>query len=98
MRMTGKHISLADAAGLIPDGAVVSVSSSSGLGCPDLMLKAIGERFEATGHPRDLTTLHPIAAGDMSGIKGVDYIARKGLLKRSSEAPILPVRRAPNRR
>ncbi|UIJ94956.1 acyl CoA:acetate/3-ketoacid CoA transferase [Sinorhizobium meliloti] len=82
MRMTGKHISLADAAGLIPDGAVVSVSSSSGLGCPDLMLKAIGERFEATGHPRDLTTLHPIAAGDMSGIKGVDYIARKGLLKK----------------
>ncbi|APG86291.1 coenzyme A transferase [Sinorhizobium americanum CCGM7] len=77
-----KHISPAEAAALIPDGAVVSVSSSSGLGCPDLMLKAIGERFEATGHPRDLTTLHPIAAGDMSGIKGVDYIARKGLLKR----------------
>jgi propionate CoA-transferase len=46
------------------------------------MLKAIGERFEATGHPRDLTTLHPIAAGDMSGIKGVDHIARKGLLKK----------------
>ena len=46
------------------------------------MLKAIGERFDATGHPRDLTTLHPIAAGDMSGIKGVDHIAKKGLLKR----------------
>ncbi|OAP38907.1 CoA-transferase [Sinorhizobium glycinis] len=77
-----KHISPAEAAALIPDGAIVSVSSSSGLGCPDLMLKAIGERFAATGHPRDLTTLHPIAAGDMSGIKGVDYIAKKGLLKK----------------
>ncbi len=77
-----KHITPAEAAALIPDGAVVSVSSSSGLGCPDLMLKAIGERFDATGHPRDITTLHPIAAGDMSGIKGVDHIARKGLLKR----------------
>ncbi|MDL2407150.1 acyl CoA:acetate/3-ketoacid CoA transferase [Rhizobium calliandrae] len=76
-----KHITPAEAAALIPDGATVSVSSSSGLGCPDLMLKAIGERFEATGHPRDLTTLHPIAAGDMSGIKGVDHIAKKGLLK-----------------
>ncbi|ANM03864.1 Coenzyme A transferase protein [Rhizobium phaseoli] len=76
-----KHLTPAEAAALIPDDAVVTVSSSSGLGCPDLMLKAIGERFEATGHPRDLTTLHPIAAGDMSGIKGVDYIARKGLLK-----------------
>ena len=76
----GKHISPAEAAGLIPDGAIVSVSSSSGLGCPDLMLKAIGERFEATGHPKNITTLHPIAAGDMSGIKGIDHIARKGLL------------------
>ena len=77
-----KHITPAEAAALIPDGAIVSVSSSSGLGCPDLMLKAIGERFDETGHPRNLTTLHPIAAGDMSGIKGVDHIAKKGLLKR----------------
>jgi len=95
-----KHLTPAEAAALIPDGAVVTVSSSSGLGCPDLMLKAIGERFEATGHPRDLTTLHPIAAGDMSGIKGIDHIARKGLLKRiiggsypsgpsSSEPPLI---------
>jgi propionate CoA-transferase len=75
-----KVISPAEAAALIADGAIVSVSSSSGLGCPDLMLKAIGERFEATGRPRGLTTLHPIAAGDMSGIKGVDHIARPGLL------------------
>ncbi|WP_081159021.1 acyl CoA:acetate/3-ketoacid CoA transferase [Ensifer aridi] len=83
MRMTmSKHVSPADAAALIPDGAIVSVSSSSGLGCPDLMLKAIGEHFDATGHPRGLTTLHPIAAGDMSGIKGVDYIAKRGLLKK----------------
>lgn len=77
-----KHITLAEAAALIPDGATVSVSSSSGLGCPDLMLKAIGERFDATGHPKNITTLHPIAAGDMSGIKGIDHIAKQGLLKR----------------
>ena len=95
-----KHITLAEAAKLIPDDAVVSISSSSGLGCPDATLKAIGERFEATGHPRNLTTLHPIAAGDMSGIKGVDYLARPGLLKKiiggsypsgpsSSEPPLI---------
>lgn len=75
-----KHITPAQAAALIPDHAVVTVSSSSGLGCPDLMLRAIGEHFDATGHPRNLTTLHPIAAGDMSGIKGIDHIAKKGLL------------------
>src|SRR3954469_14985975 len=95
-----KVVAAAEAAKLIPDGAVVSVSSSSGLGCPDLVLKAIGERFEACGHPRGLTTLHPIAAGDMSGIKGIDHIAKKGLLKKilggsypsgpsSSEPPLI---------
>ena len=77
-----KHITLSEAAALIPDGAIVTVSSSSGLGCPDLMLKAIGERFLATGYPTGLTTLHPIAAGDMSGIKGIDHIAKPGLLKK----------------
>ncbi len=78
----GKVISLAAAARLIPDGAVVSVSSSSGLGCPDATLRAIGERFERCGAPRGLTTIHPIAAGDMYGIDGIDHIARQGLLNR----------------
>ncbi len=75
-------LSAADAARLIPDGAVVTVSASSGLNCPDAVLKAVGERFEAEGRPRDLTTLHPIAAGDMYGIPGIDHIARPGLLAR----------------
>jgi acyl CoA:acetate/3-ketoacid CoA transferase len=77
-----KVLTADEAAALIPDGATVTVSSSSGLGCPDAVLAAIGRRFEASGHPRNLTTLHPIAAGDMYGIKGVDHIARPGLLAR----------------
>jgi len=77
-----KVISLEEAGALIPDRAVVSVSSSSGLGCPDAVLGAIGRRFAATGAPRDLTTLHPIAAGDMYGIAGIDHLAVPGLLKR----------------
>src|SRR5579863_9592319 len=71
-----------EAAGLIPDGAIVTVSSSSGLGCPDAVLAAIGRRFDAAGHPRDITTLHPIAAGDMWGIAGVDHLAKPGCLAR----------------
>ena len=78
----GKIVSLADAAALIQDGATVTVSSSSGLGCPDALLEAIGARFTATGHPRDLTTIHPIAAGDMYGIAGIDHLAQSGLLRR----------------
>jgi len=79
---TTKHISLDAAAQQIPNDAVVTVSSSSGLGCPDAVLRAIGERFAATGAPRNLTTLHPIAAGDMYGIDGMDHLAQPGLLRR----------------
>lgn len=76
----GKVVSAAEAVGRIADGAVVTVSSSSGLGCPDAVLAALGARFAAEGHPRDLTMLHPIAAGDMYGIKGIDHIAQDGLI------------------
>jgi acyl CoA:acetate/3-ketoacid CoA transferase len=72
----------AEAARLIPDGATVAVNSSSGLCCPDAVLAAIGARFASEGHPRGLTTVHPIAAGDFFGTPGVDHIARPGLLAR----------------
>jgi propionate CoA-transferase len=75
-------LSASEAARLIPDGAIVTVSSSSALGCPDATLEAIGARFDAEGHPRNLTTLHPIAAGDMWGVKGIDHIAKPGCLAR----------------
>lgn len=77
-----KVLTAREAAELIHDGDVVTVSSSSGLGCPDAVLEGIGQRFEETASPRGLTTLHPIAAGDMYGIKGIDHLARPGLLSK----------------
>ena len=77
-----KVVSAGEAAALIRDGDVLTVSSSSGLGCPDAALAAIGARFAREGHPRDLTALHPIAAGDMYGIRGMDHLAQPGLLKK----------------
>lgn len=72
-----------EAGALISDGAVVTVSSSSGLGCPDAVLRGIGERFAATGSPKGITSVHPIAAGDTSGIAGIDHLVRPGLLRRA---------------
>jgi acyl CoA:acetate/3-ketoacid CoA transferase len=81
--MTAPRIVTADeAARLIPDEAIVTVSSASALGCPDAVLAAIGQRFQTEGHPRNITSLHPIAAGDMYGVKGIDHIAIDGLLGR----------------
>jgi propionate CoA-transferase len=75
-------LTAAEAVELIPNNAVVCINSSSGLHCPDAVLRALGERFEATGAPVGLTTIHPIAAGDMYGVLGIDHIARPGLLQR----------------
>jgi len=75
-------LSAAEAVGHISTGSTVSVSSSSGLGCPDDVLRALGERYAATGEGGDLTLLHPIAAGDMYGIDGVDHLTAPGQIRR----------------
>ncbi len=77
-----KIVTAAEAAKLIADEAIVAVNSSSGLCCPDAVLKAIGARYAAEKHPQSLTMLHPIAAGDMFGIGGVDHLAQAGLIDR----------------
>ena len=80
---------------LIPDGAVVTVV---------LVQRPRLPRRRARRHrralrrrraiPRNLTTLHPIAAGDMCGIKGIDHLAKPGLL-RAGARRLLPVRARP---
>ncbi|HEY8741204.1 MAG TPA: CoA-transferase, partial [Candidatus Dormibacteraeota bacterium] len=75
-------LSAREAADLIDDDDVITVSSSSALGCPDSVLAGIGQRYEETSHPSNLTSVHPIAAGDMYGVKGIDHIARPGLLRK----------------
>ncbi|RZL84134.1 MAG: acyl CoA:acetate/3-ketoacid CoA transferase [Rhodococcus sp. (in: high G+C Gram-positive bacteria)] len=79
---TPRVLTARQAADLVRDGDVVTVSSSSGLGCPDAVLAGLGQRYEETRTPKNLTSVHPIAAGDMWGIKGIDHIARPGLLAR----------------
>ena len=77
-----KQVTVEEAVSAVSDGAVVAVNSSSGLCCPDAILQALGNRFDETGHPIDLTTIHPIAAGDFFGTKGIDHIAKTGCLGR----------------
>ncbi len=75
-------VTAAEAVAHVPTGAIVSVSSSSGLGCPDAVLRALGERYAQTGEGGDLTTIHPIAAGDMYGVDGIDHLMAPGQVRR----------------
>ena len=66
----------------IPSDSVVSISSSSALGCPDFVLAALGKRYEQTSEPKNLTFVSPIAAGDMYGVKGIDHVSQVGLISK----------------
>ena len=79
--MVAKIVTAGEAVAKIANGAVVAVNSSSGLCCPDAVLAAMGARFADENAPRDLTMIHPIAAGDMFGTPGVDHIAEPGQIK-----------------
>ena len=77
-----KVVTAQEAVSKIANDSIVAVNSSSGLCCPDAVLAALGERFDETSTPTNLTTVHPIAAGDFFGTKGVDHIAKPGCLSK----------------
>nr|WP_314419349.1 acyl CoA:acetate/3-ketoacid CoA transferase [uncultured Erwinia sp.] len=77
-----KLLTADEAAALVGDNASVTVSSASGLNCPDAVLAALGKRYRNEGKPVNLTMIHPIAAGDMYGIPGIEHLAQAGLLKK----------------
>jgi len=66
----------------ITDGQTVASVGVIGWVVPDATLAALGERFEKTGSPRNLTFYFPCGTGDAVGIKGMDHVAREGLMKR----------------
>ncbi len=70
------------AARLVPSGATVTVSGSAAQLVPDKVLSGIEARFLASGEPRDLTVVFPVAVGDSFGTVGLDHLACPGLIKR----------------
>jgi propionate CoA-transferase len=72
----------ATAAALIEDGQAVASTGVLGWSTPDAVLRAIGERYDAGGSPRELTFYFPVATGDGREIPGMDHVAKKGLMRR----------------
>jgi len=72
----------AAAVGLIRNHQSVTSTGVIGWLTPDTVLAALGERYEQTGSPRDLTFYFPVGIGDAVGIPGMDHVAKKGLMRR----------------
>lgn len=77
-----KIISAREAVASIPDNATVASAGVIGWVTPDAVLGALGERFAETALPRGLTFYFPCGTGDAMGIKGMEHVAREGLMKR----------------
>lgn len=77
-----KVVTASQAVADIASGASVASAGVIGWVTPDMVLKALGDRFESTASPRDLTFYFPCGTGDSMGIKGMDHVAREGLMKR----------------
>jgi propionate CoA-transferase len=74
---------ITDAIKTIKDGSTIVVGGAgAGHAVPDLILKAIGEQFKATGKPSGLTIIHPCGVGD-NHERGLNHIAYEGLIKRN---------------
>ena len=70
------------AAELIQDGDTIAMLGNGGMTVePRLVYRCIGERFEATGTPRDLTLIHSAGIGDR-GNEGLSRFAQPGMTKR----------------
>ncbi len=65
---------------LINDNDTIVVSGCENLLLPDRILQALEERFVKTGHPRDLTDIHPVIYGMGIGL-GLEHFAHEGMLK-----------------
>ena len=76
-----KVISAQQAADLIKDGATLAVGGFCGFGSPEELLIAIGDRFEQTGSPKNLTLFKGVSIGDKEK-RGCSRISREGLISK----------------
>lgn len=74
-RTREKVISAEDAVALVQNGDTVAISGFVCQGAPEGLLKALGERFQATQEPKDLTLFFGGGPGDY-GERGLSHLAR----------------------
>lgn len=79
--MSIKVLTPDEAINLIEDGDTLVVGGCASVCEPDQLLAALEARFVETGHPKDLTEIHPTMVGDRVG-RGISVFSHPGMLKR----------------
>lgn len=76
-----KFITREQAAALITDDSTVVTTGFVECSNPEALESALGERFEKTGSPKNLTLFHAAGQGD-GDYKAANHFGKEGLLKR----------------
>jgi propionate CoA-transferase len=77
-----KVLTAAEVANLVEDGDTILIGGSGGgHAVPETIMAAIEQCFVKSGHPRNITSIHPVGLGDRA-TTGASHFAHKGLLKR----------------
>jgi len=77
-----KILAAEEAAELVLDRDTVAVGGFVGIAVPEALLIALAERFERTRRPRALTLVFTAGQGD-GGARGLNHLAREGLIRRA---------------
>ena len=75
-------ISAAEAVAMVRDGDTIAICGCENVLTPNVLLRALGERFINTGSPRAITEIHPIIVGMGEG-KGLENLAHPGMVARA---------------
>ncbi len=76
-----KHVPAETAIEAIDDGDTVGIGGFVAVGIAERVLRTLGEQFDETGQPKNLTLYHPAAEGDMQGA-GLDHLAYPDMIER----------------
>src|SRR5690242_1078783 len=77
-----KVVSADEAVGVVASGQTVTVCGVVGALAPEMVLASLERRFLASGQPRDLTAVFPVAVGDVWELPGIDHFANDGMTRR----------------
>ena len=75
-----KVVSAEQAIASIADGSTVAVCGCENILLPEYLLSHLEKRFLETGHPRDLTEIHPVIHGMGVGL-GLEHFAHEDMTK-----------------